>query len=483
MPQAPFSTGHVTIYPVASGYERAAERADQELRQQSVELNRLRVTDAMEQRQERMKAAQEDREFQGFLGQASQQFTHDDGSPDYDRIIVETSHRYPAKALLLQDAVTKGRKSLADAHKVEIDNEDAEHKQDLATLQQMMAMPEAFPVLKPKIKDKTLLQLVGDAPDPDRLGKLYTAGLTEAERLARMKELAGFYDRNPRMGFLGQIAESRSPEDVDDAVAGARAFLPAEVLKSYLQTVGIDRPGFQDRAKALLLTEKEKQDIAEKQADNARQGAQAATSNAIAQGNLDVARGNLKVRQQEANKPTGEGGTGGAKLSATAIEKIAGVDQSVGMLDDIERLMPKMSDFIGPLDGRAASARLTTGVGVTPELAEFDAQLTGLKNAVVKATTGAAMSEPEAKRIMGQLPDLNLPEAVFKARLATTRKNMELLKKRMIELSGGTADAPKLVGPAQSAYKVGQEVTIKGVKHKITSVYPDGSFDAVAVKK
>jgi hypothetical protein len=48
------------------------------------------------------------------------------------------------------------------------------------------------------------------------------------------------------------------------------------------------------------------------------------------------------------------------------------------------------------------------------------------------------MSEPEAKRIMGQLPDMTQPEAVFKARLATTRKNLQVLKDRTIELSGGT---------------------------------------------
>lgn len=185
---------------------------------------------------------------------------------------------------------------------------------------------------------------------------------------------------------------------------------------------------------------------ADRDADNKRQDASAARQEAIqreqlaiSRGNLDVARGNLAARQAEVNTSTTDGG---AKLSATAIEKVAGVDQAVGMLDDIERLLPKMRGNIGLVSGRVAGARLATGAALSEDLATFDAQITGLKNAVIKATTGAAMSEPEAKRIMGQLPDMTQPEQVFKARLATTRRNLELLKKRTIELSGGTVDGP-----------------------------------------
>lgn len=135
-------------------------------------------------------------------------------------------------------------------------------------------------------------------------------------------------------------------------------------------------------------------------------------------------------------------GAGGGKLSASAIEKIAGVDQSLGMLSDLETALPKMGGAIGPLDSWITSGKLATGMGVTPELAEFAAQVTGLQNAVIKAITGAQMSEPEAKRIMSQIPDMKNPMPVFKARMATTKRNLELLKKRTIELSGGVSDAP-----------------------------------------
>lgn len=149
------------------------------------------------------------------------------------------------------------------------------------------------------------------------------------------------------------------------------------------------------------------------------------------------------------------GGAGGAKLGVAAVEKVAAIDQSLGMLDDIERLAPQMGGNIGPLDQWLAKGRLKTGIGVRPELAQFDAQLTGLKNAVIKATTGAAMSEPEAQRIMGQLPDLGLPEPVFKARLETTRKNLQTLKRRTIELSGGSADQPAAPAAAAPADPLG----------------------------
>ncbi len=262
----------------------------------------------------------------------------------------------------------------------------------------------------------------------------------------------------------GQVTEQQAKAEHDALLRGA--------LDDWAKLDGIDPKGAEEKAKFLMGPDKwldmkakietQKQLALDREADNARQAEaaketgrhnlateQVAMTAAERQASAaaEAARHNRAMEGNAAARLKAEGaGAGGAKLSAGAIEKVAGVDQSMGMLDDIEKLLPKMADNIGIMDGRVARAKLMTGRGITQELAEFDAQLTGLKNAVIKATTGAAMSEPEAKRIMGQLPDLTQPEAVFRARMATTRKNLETLKRRTIELSGGTMSSPSTAG-------------------------------------
>jgi hypothetical protein len=146
------------------------------------------------------------------------------------------------------------------------------------------------------------------------------------------------------------------------------------------------------------------------------------------------------------------------KLSATSIQKVAAVDQARGILSSIETLLPKMSDAIGPIDQYLTKARIATGKGATTDLATFDAQIQSLHNNVIQATTGAQMSEPEAKRILNQVPNLGNSPTVFKARMITTRNNLELLKKRIIELSSGNVEGDEAPGKTQvGAFVVEEE--------------------------
>lgn len=155
----------------------------------------------------------------------------------------------------------------------------------------------------------------------------------------------------------------------------------------------------------------------------------------VAQGNLAVAQGNLAQRQKEAATGTG---AGGARLGVAAIEKIAGIDQSLNIIADLEHL--KEDRWLGPINGRLTemSVQYPTGQAVPETLAKFYAQTTTLKNAVVKAITGAQMSAVEADRIMKQVPDFTDKPVVWKQKLDATRENLKTLKNRTIELSGGT---------------------------------------------
>ena len=100
---------------------------------------------------------------------------------------------------------------------------------------------------------------------------------------------------------------------------------------------------------------------------------------------------------------------------------------------DIETL----SQWVGPVVGRTNSIRLVTpGLDVDPKMAEFFAEVAAIKNRMIRAITGAQMSEPEAARIMAQLPDIALKPSVFLARLQATERNLAALNSRIAAQSG-----------------------------------------------
>lgn len=352
----------------------------------------------------------------------------------------------------LRGDILEQRTKGLEATKKQIDNEKAQTEQGLSLLLAAAQQPELYPHVRMLAIQKggDLAELLKTKPtyEPETVQALIRTGRTAKEQLDADEKMLADLMKGEHRYLAGALALVQDdPEEVQERVEALRV---AGVPKRIIDALMVDPSG-------MSMTAAERDQAADRAADNRRQiaadaASQAATKagQAITMRGQDMAaatarRGQDLTAAQAAARlkfDAANGGTGGAKLSAAAVEKIASVDQSVGMLDDIERLLPSMGGSIGPMDGRVAKARITTGVGASPELAEFDAQLTGLKNAVIKATTGAAMSEPEAKRIMGQLPDLSQPEAIFKARLTTTRRNLELLKRRTIELSGGTAQAP-----------------------------------------
>ena len=91
-----------------------------------------------------------------------------------------------------------------------------------------------------------------------------------------------------------------------------------------------------------------------------------------------------------------------------------------------------LAAWVGPVRGRTNTAKLVTpGIDVDPQMAEFFAEVAAIKNRMIRAITGAQMSEPEARRIMAQLPDVNQKPGVFVARMAATERNLEALNAAM----------------------------------------------------
>lgn len=422
-------------------------------------LQQFTLQEASRRQQEKNAALKAQQEEQNYLGGLLQKHTHENGKPDFDAIADEYLKAYPESGMKFKQAVGQMRSQAVDADRKEREARLQDAAVTARMLRAAMDDPTSYGMVRNELinRDRAAGQYLAPDFDPVAIGRY--AALAEAEAGTQEKRL-GALDLLTKGDVRGWVAQSlaqnvQSQEDLDEFYDDASAMFDRQALSAIKKQFGTQfDPEFNARAMQLAFTPQERVTNANTAADNARADAQLK----VAQGQLGVAQGNLAARNREAQSGGAAGSGGGVKLAAGAIEKVAGVDQAVGMMDDIERLLPSMLDSVGPLDGRLAKGKLATGAGVTSELAEFDAQITGLKNAVIKATTGAAMSEPEAKRIMGQLPDLSQPEAVFKARLATTRRNLEMLKKRTIELSGGSV-AP--AAPPAGAKKLTAEELIK----------------------
>jgi hypothetical protein len=81
--------------------------------------------------------------------------------------------------------------------------------------------------------------------------------------------------------------------------------------------------------------------------------------------------------------------------------------------------------FVGPASGRFEGFKQNVpGVPVNKKFADFKAATDAFKNSVIKDITGAALSEPEAKRIIGQIPTETDKPAVWLSKYEQTRKNL-----------------------------------------------------------
>ncbi|HMJ85923.1 MAG TPA: hypothetical protein VK504_22235, partial [Vicinamibacterales bacterium] len=117
-----------------------------------------------------------------------------------------------------------------------------------------------------------------------------------------------------------------------------------------------------------------------------------------------------------------------------------------------------------PFAGRATEAKIALpGVTVPDDLAKFAAQTATLKNSVIKAITGAQMSEPEANRILAQVPVFTDKPNVWLQKAEETQKNAAAMRKRIIALSGGSEpdEAPTTTTKAPASGKRFQILSVK----------------------
>jgi hypothetical protein len=138
------------------------------------------------------------------------------------------------------------------------------------------------------------------------------------------------------------------------------------------------------------------------------------------------------------------------RLSATEQTK---TNELAGSLNNLEGIKKSYrSELVGPLAGRAYSAgtALPSSMVTLPKgFAEFKARVTSNKNALIKAITGAQMSEPEAKRLMEQIPDVNDRPDIFEAKMAVQEELTRYVFDRWARAEAAKSGAaPSAAAPA-----------------------------------
>jgi len=125
------------------------------------------------------------------------------------------------------------------------------------------------------------------------------------------------------------------------------------------------------------------------------------------------------------------------KVGVAAQEKLVGIEGAIGLSMKLAEQMDP--EWLGPITGSAGLwlQQNIPGFDASPTKAAAFANTRQLMNMVVKAITGAQMSEPEAKRILGQIPLFTDKPVFWQAKLEQTVANLKRMKDRTIAIARG----------------------------------------------
>jgi len=151
-----------------------------------------------------------------------------------------------------------------------------------------------------------------------------------------------------------------------------------------------------------------------------------------------------------------------AQLSDKQVDQFSDMDKVLGSVARIEELRKKVNT--GPLAGRVQS--LAQLAGAAPRrFNKIKAETTNTLAAYVKSISGAAVSELEAQRLQGIIPDVNDSPSVFEDKLETferiVRENKLAFAKSITSGQPLKAGTIKGLIEAENKYKKGKK--IKGI--------------------
>lgn len=132
----------------------------------------------------------------------------------------------------------------------------------------------------------------------------------------------------------------------------------------------------------------------------------------------------------------GKAGAGSHILASGLMERVA---TGAGVLEQLEHLKRlRGTTTTGPVAGPAQTLlQHMPLIPVSKDFATFKAESASVKNAMIKAATGAQMSEPEAIRLGEEIPNENDKDEVWDAKMKVARRKIRGLNVRIDLLNKG----------------------------------------------
>lgn len=125
------------------------------------------------------------------------------------------------------------------------------------------------------------------------------------------------------------------------------------------------------------------------------------------------------AKPAETPKVTGSGG----KTTTKAMADIDALNEVTIALNDLSANYDPA--FVGAVDKRVTGAKQYSGVGASDKASNFRTGVNSLRNTILKARSGGAVTPQEADRLLMELPDDSFSDPDFQAR---SRKTIEKFK-------------------------------------------------------
>ena len=128
-------------------------------------------------------------------------------------------------------------------------------------------------------------------------------------------------------------------------------------------------------------------------------------------------------------------------LPAGIMDRVAGLESSLQIAGEMESIFPDVQGDMtgmGPVSGHVSNfLQWMPGKQADPNWARFVAQTATLKNSIIKAYTGAQMSEPEAIRLGAQIPKETDKPEVWRQKMYVNKQNLRALNVIVDQLHKG----------------------------------------------
>lgn len=337
---------------------------------------------------------------------------HTPGSPEFMRAVGAIDPALYQAELKAQGARQKQEKEL-----LKLDAELAKLQRD----EQADILDQTEEMLTAFDQQLTACIELGDTPEgqrcyertkqqtEDRIQALDIDDRVKEQVLARVRSLP------PDMNLQQLIALQRENMDAGERLQAERQSLEYKQKLADIETEAVKqreetlRPGRVEEARQKAeVTEPSRMRVAQ------ARGVQAAERQATGM-----------IRAAEIEK-------GAKPLAGATAKSVAELNTTLEMIDDLESLFDPR--FTGPIVGRAYPVREITGQ-VEPEEVEFHRLVADIRDTLLRARSGAAITVPEYNRLIKIVPDPNLPGNVFASRLRGFRRSVRQLRDQKLRVA------------------------------------------------